>query len=156
MKSYKITDVKKFMGLLFANPTFDEYTLVEGTIKTFCTFNIDGDFEPKFFGEEAEGMSAERYSKWKRLRPLCTEIIKGHNTPLFMKFVFRIKPSQVPSFENDGSVESLLFNVRYDDNTLSITSAINKSVFTMNKDTDAQWDAIAHTFLVKAGIGFEE
>ena len=156
MKSYRITDIKKFMGLLFANPTFDEYTLVEATIKTYCSFNIEGEFDPKFFGDEADSVEKDRYTKWKRLRPLCTELIKGHNTPLFMKFVFRIDPSQVPSFENDGSAESLLFNIRYDGGSLVITSAVNKSVFTMDKSTDNQWDSIAEAFLVKAGIGFDE
>ena len=130
MKSYIVKDVKKFMGMLFANPMFDEYSLVEGTIKTFCTFNIEGDFNPQFFGENETGETLEdKYSKWKRLRPFCMEVIKGHNTPLAMKFVFRITPDQVPSFVNDGSVESLLFNIRYDENALTVTSAVNKSIF---------------------------
>ncbi|CBL22500.1 hypothetical protein CK5_10030 [Blautia obeum A2-162] len=44
----KINDVKNFMNQLLIGQTFDDFSLVEASITTFCSFTIDGKLHRDF------------------------------------------------------------------------------------------------------------
>ncbi|MCR5527559.1 MAG: DUF5721 family protein [Lachnospiraceae bacterium] len=156
MKLYKVKDIKKFMGLLFASSFFDEYYLREGMIRTFVDYNIDGTYHKDFFkNDDTVEQHEQKFALWSQLRPLCTSLIKGHNTPLSIKFVFGIEPEKLAAIDNDGSIASLLITIKFDENGISLTSAINKSIFTMDRSTDESWDSYVEKMLISAGLGID-
>lgn len=44
----KINDVKNFMNQLLIGQTFDDFSLVDASITTFCSFMIDGTLHRDF------------------------------------------------------------------------------------------------------------
>ena len=49
----KIKDVKNFMNQLLIGQTFDDFSLVEASITTFCSFTIDGKLHRDFFDSDS-------------------------------------------------------------------------------------------------------
>lgn len=155
MKLYKINDIKKFMNMLFASTFFDKYYLREGNIRTFIDYDIDGTYHPDFYKNDDSAAAYERkYASWEQLRPLCTSLIKGHNTPLAIKFVFGIEPEKIPEIENDGSTASFLLTIKFDESGITATSAVNKKIFTMEHSTDEAWDQYVERLFISAGLNF--
>ena len=48
----KINDVKNFMNQLLIGQTFDDFSLVDASITTFCSFMIDGTLHRDFFDSD--------------------------------------------------------------------------------------------------------
>ena len=146
------------MSHLFLKDTFDELNLINASIKTFCTYNIDGKFERNFFknDENSEVNNDRIYCKWSELKGTATNLIKGHNTPLFMKFIFSSDLSIIGEDLNDDTVESLTLTVKFYENGLTLTSAVNRKNFSLNKSIDAAWDKKTEELLIAASLNFDE
>ena len=85
---------KNCMSHLLLKPTFDEFSLVEGSIVTFNKFTIDGFLQKDFYEEAPE----KEYSDWRDLREFCFNIIKGKRTPLSFKFVLSLSKADFEKF----------------------------------------------------------
>ena len=93
MIALQIQDIKNFMSKLLLSQTFDNFLMVEGSIKTYNTIRIDGRIHKDFFtNEEKEEHHLEEreFSLWKEVKPFCLELIKGKKTPLGFQFVFQL------------------------------------------------------------------
>ncbi|XME01219.1 DUF5721 family protein [Lachnospiraceae bacterium C1.1] len=158
MRLFKIKNTKSFMSHLFLKDTFDELNLINASIKTFCTYNIDGKFERNFFknDENSEVNNDRIYCKWSELKRTATNLIKGHNTPLFMKFIFSSDLSIIGEDLNDDTVESLTLTVKFYENGLTLTSAVNRKNFSLDKSIDAAWDKKTEELLIAASLNFDE
>ncbi len=172
MQAYTIREVRKFMSVLLASNVFDGFEVEECIIQTFVTFRIDGRFHPEFFevaGEPAEsvesGDSAEGESRaegrggrgrafcaWEKLRPVCVALIKGHNTPLYMKFTLKKAPEDIPELEKGSDISAMIVNIIYKDGVLVVRSAVSSSEFTLDKGSEQSWDSYMGHFLSKAGL----
>ena len=53
----KINDVKNFMNQLLIGQTFDDFSLVEASITTFCSFTIDGKLHRDFFDSDSKQLA---------------------------------------------------------------------------------------------------
>jgi hypothetical protein len=147
------------MSHLFLKDTFDNYSLISADIKTFCTYSIDGKFEKNFFknDENTDHDQEKNYCKWSNLKSTATSLIKGRNTPLFMKFIFSLTPDILSEdAEIDEGVESLALTVRFDENALTVSSAVNRRNFSLDRSIDELWDKKAEKILLEAGLAFEE
>ncbi|MCR4893032.1 MAG: DUF5721 family protein [Lachnospiraceae bacterium] len=145
------------MSLLFAEHFFDAWHLSEGTIRTFVTYTIDGRYEKEFFhnGERAEE-DACPFVSWGILRESCLNLIKGRNTPLYMKFVLRKEPADFPALPDGDNVDALLLLIRFDSSGLVLTSGLSQKSFTMDKDAEEFWDKELRKLILSTGIAEEE
>ena len=80
----KINDVKNFMNQLLIGQTFDDFSLVEASITTFCSFTIDGKLHRDFFDSDSKQLADQSapYCPWKELKSYCYSIIRGKLPPL--------------------------------------------------------------------------
>lgn len=120
----KILDLKKFMSAFLVRDLLDDYSLIEGQVKTFCTWSVDGRLERTFFenktaagsavpdnaaesassvNHKASGTPAEKsapviYVRWSAVKPHIYNLMRGKRTPLFFKFVFFYPAEQLAQF----------------------------------------------------------
>ncbi len=165
MTALTISDIRNFMRQLFALETFDRFRLEEAVIKTYVTFTIDGGYEPGFFRNEdqteGEGDKTEQpeevpYVSWGKIRPAVFDLIKGKNTPLFMKLVLHADPARFPDLPEAENITALLLMVRFDASGLLLTTGVNQRTFSMSRESDAFWDETVRRALTKAGISYEQ
>ena len=149
MRSIEITNLKEFTSKLFAGTEFDDYLAPEIQISTAATFTIDGHLNEGFVGgdemqlpENREGIVA-----WKKLRPVCYEIIKGKKVPQQFKIVFKMPAGFAEDFIRESgcligaeSISGLYLNVHFKNGQLYCTTGISRSSFTMDKKLDVLWD----------------
>lgn len=126
MIALKITDLKKFMAELLGGRLFDEFMLGEGSVTTFCTMTISGNFRPEFFSDKTgdasktgsakqafadtttatptSGSNSDRAEKkaslvrWKQVKPFFFSFFKGKRMPLSFRFVFYYPEEQTNQY----------------------------------------------------------
>lgn len=166
MIALQITNIKQFMGKLLAGEDFDSFLLEEASISTYNTFMIDGHQNRDFYTtEEWEDKELRPYefSLWKKLRPICFELIKGKHTPTAFRFVLHLIPDYVPSILQKGDtavtpeqIRAFVLNIKYDGASLMLVTGTSFHTFLMDKTPDALWDNAVRQFLSKREISFEE
>lgn len=166
MIALKITNVKQFMAKLLAGEAFDSFLLEEASISTYNTFMIDGHQNRDFYSaEEWEDKELRPYelSAWKRLRPICFELIKGKRTPTAFRFVLHLIPDYAAGILQKGDtnvtpqqVRAFVLNIKYDGTTLMLVTGTAFHTFLMDKTPDALWDNAVRLFLSKHEISYEE
>ena len=150
---------KNCMSHLLLKPTFDEFSLVEGSIVTFNKFTIDGFLQKDFYEEAPE----KEYSDWKDLRDFCFNIIKGKRTPLSFKFVLSLSKADFEKFLTSNSldgfrpenIQGLYLNFRYDGTSLQCVTGTSLSIFTLDKSLENAWDEYVKKFFSKTEIEWE-
>lgn len=166
MIALKITNVKQFMGRLLGGEDFDSFLLEEAAISTYNTFRIDGHQNREFYtSDEWEDKEIRPYdfTKWKTIRPVCFDLIKGKRTPVSFQFVLRLIPEYTVSVlkQEETSVapeqiSGFLLNVRYDGLSLTLVTGTSYTTFLMDKSPDVLWDKAVRQFLSKREISYEE
>lgn len=166
MNAFQIKDIKGFMAALLTSETFDSFLLEEATITTYNTFIIDGRLVKEFFQSKDEDISflnEYEFSKWKDMRSLCFQLIKGKKTPVSFKFILHLSPSYAEKLLDTGDtnitteqLKAFLLNIKYDSGHLSLVTAISFHTFLLDKSADILWDSAIKEFLTKHGIEFDE
>lgn len=161
----KIKDKKDFIGKLLASECFDSFLLKEASIHGFVPYQIDGHINKSFFhGDDlnTNGYLAYEYAQWKDIRPVCFDLIKGKRTPTKFMFVLYLKPEAVNAmFEKAGLslenslVQNLILNIRFEQGEMSITTGVDYSGFTLDKQGEQLWDTTTRKFLDKKEIEYE-
>ena len=135
MISIEITDVKSFMNQLLLGEKFDRFRCLGFLISGYADFSMEGDV------------------LWKELRPLALEMIKGHETPKRMKFVYAMKQEQIPVFLNRKGipdvqdVSSLNFTILFQEGQMVCTTGCARSTFTLDKTVEQCWDKTMEAYL---------
>lgn len=164
MLSLKILDVKSFMGSLLIQKVFDSFLLSEAEITTYAHFSIEGRMNMKFYTEEEkEELKLEDYARWSEIKPYVFSIIKGNKLPAFIKIVMLLSAEnaervlqQSGASLNPGDINGLYLNIRYEKDTLLITTGTSVSTFTLDKTLDNYWDESIRKFLKKENIAAED
>lgn len=157
MISIKITDIPKFMSLLFSTEGFDGFYVPEASVKTFATFSIDGSTNKAFFEEDDDVCE---YARWTTLRPIVREIIKGKKTPVSMHFLFMLPKDKSSDILSNGGYMlneeciKLLFNIRYGSGEVHVISATNVTTFLPDRSYEEIWDKAFIRFFESTGVGF--
>lgn len=165
MISFKIKNVKQFMGKFLTSESFDSFLVEEASVSTFNTFLIDGRQNRDYYTtEEWEDKEIRPYdfTEWKTLRPFCYSLIKGRRTPAAFKFVLHLIPDYVPSVLKGGGtditpqqIKALVLTVRYDENGLTLVTGTSLRTFLLDKSADELWDKAMARFLDKREIAYE-
>ncbi len=161
MIAIKVVKQKNFMAKLLTSELFDNFLTEEVVIDTYNTFTIDGRIHKEFYknaNEEDDACPKEEFSKWEKLRPICLELIKGRQTPLGFKFILRLddqqKASLFETIDSDITMDqvSLGINIKFSSGEVVITTGVNYSIFTLDKEAEKAWDNYIPSFLESNGI----
>ena len=161
-------------GLLSDKETaFDQFLLSEAVIVTGNTCTIDGHINKDFYTKDEldilrqeaadEGrIFSEDMIRWRSAKSFCYDCIKGRKLPLSFRVNLCLAPENVRKFLSglDTSVtpeqvSSLNVNIKYDGSTLSCTTAVSLTIFTMDKSIEHSWDAMFSRFLSSHGYEFD-
>lgn len=155
----KINDMKGFTSHLLVKNTFEQMELVEGTVKTHSTFVIDGEKNTSYYADTDEEPE-NAYNTWEKLRPVCYEIIKGKQLPIYFKFVFRLDKEhtgrllwELPDFKPED-ITGLFLNIKYENGILSLTTGTSLKIFTLDKTVDKVFDRFVTGFLTENSIDY--
>lgn len=155
MKAFNIQNTKAFMSYLLGSEVFNDFLLEEATIKTFNTFNIDGRIIPEFYDDFEFGYE---FSSWKDIKPVCFNLIKGKQLPVFIHFVMQLKPEKIHSLLSSKStvdsslIKSFTLNIKYLNGEISIITATAATTFILDKTPDEVWDSYVEEFLNKYNL----
>lgn len=159
MLALEILSLKTFMNHLLTADTFEPFLLVEATLSTANTYNIDGHINPDFFPPE-EHIPYD-FRSWSEMKSLCFDLIKGKYTPLYFKFVLQLKPEHMQRILADNAadltqVKALVLNIRYDGSKAVLTTGVSYHTFVMNREVEQLWDKALCRYLAKKEIGYEK
>ena len=157
MHSIEIQDIRTFMGKLFTTECFDSFLAVEGDVTTFCRFKIDGTRMQDFFDTDPLAESgADPFVPWGLLRPRFFALIKGKRSPLSLRLTLKLNRKDTIAFLSGShlplkaeEVSGLLLNIHFSSHSLTITSGISLTVFTLDKSAEHLWDDYVCAFLKK-------
>lgn len=158
MISLNLTSQKTFITHLLLKDTFDNFQFIEGEIVTFNKFSIDG-FVQKNFYEDTQNLP--EYSYWKHVRDFCFSIIKGRQTPLSFRFIFRLSPQNTKLLLEQNqldfqpqNVQGLYLNMSYDSNGLKCITGTSLKLFSMDRSLEKTWDGMVQKFFEQKDIPF--
>ena len=161
----KIKDKKDFMAKLLTGDCIDSFLLKEASIYGFVPYQIDGHINRAFFADETDeaiAFTAYEYAQWKDIRPTCFDLIKGRRTPTKFTFILYLKPEAMTAmFEKaeisttESLVRNLILNIRFELGEISITTGVDYSGFTLDKQAEQLWDTTTGKFLAKKEISYE-
>lgn len=166
MISLTLKDTKTFMSHLLIKDTFDTFLLSEATIKTSCSYSIDGQINRAFYSDEEWNNLKEEdksYTTWNSQKPFCFSLIKGSKVPSAMKIVMLLSKEKTAdllgSIESGLSIDNingLFINIRYQEGHVSLITGTSINIFSLDKQLDATFDAYIRNFLINAGLDYEE
>lgn len=160
MTALELTELKTITAHLFLQDTFDHFCLIEGEIKTYNTFRIDGKVHREFYDTDTD---VQDYSRWEQLRGHCFNLIRGKRTPLGFRFVFSLSPENIrrltehtaPSLDPE-TIQGMYLNFHFDGSVLTCVTGTSFKTFIMNKELEHIWDETVQKFFRKHQIPFEK
>ncbi len=166
MIALQIINIKQFMAKFLAGDDFDAFLLEQATISTFNTFTIDGRENRDFYtAQEWEDRDLRPYefSVWKKVRPVCFDLIKGKHTPASFHFVLHLAPDHTEAVLKTGDtavtadqIKAFVLNIKYDGTSLTLVTGCSFHTFLMDKTPDTLWDRAVRQFLTKRQIDYDE
>lgn len=160
----KITDKKDFMNKLLGGDCFYSFLLKEASILGLIPFQLDGRLNTAFFTEddaEAAHFLSDEFVKWEDIRPTCFDLIKGKRTPTRFQFILYLKKdaaTQVLSKEEltmeSALIRHFVLNVRFEQGEITLTTAVDYSAFTLDKQAEHLWDQALMKFLSGKHISY--
>ena len=144
MKMYQIEEVKPFMAQLLLQETFDKFCVSVAEIRTIVPIAIKGTMSHDWLSpEDAEKYKELEYIPWKLLRPVVFELIKGKQTPDFLKIQFVY-------YSENGDCGGL--RVQFEAGTLTCLSTYTPAEFSLDRNAETLWDETCRAFLKKHEI----
>ena len=125
--------------------------------------NFTENYAPVSNAEDADAASFldYDYAQWKDIRPVCFDLIKGKRTPTKFTFVLYLKPEALSAMfekagisQQDSLVQNLILNIRFEQGEMSITTGVDYSGFTLDKQAEQLWDSTTRKFLDKKEIAY--
>ena len=157
MISIPINEVKLFMNHLLCRNTFDAFCVPELSLSTYASFHVDGHILKDYYTkEEYETLYKDRtpIARWKQLRPVCFELIRGNHTPLSFSIVLQLSSRAAETFlmETDtyftiSDINGLFVNLRYKDGKLTAVTGTSLKIFSMDKSLETAWDQKIQKFI---------
>ena len=159
-----INDKKDFMNKLLTGDCFHSFLLKEASILGFVPFQIDGRINKAFFSDEDPDSShflSDEYTKWEDIRPICFDLIKGKRTPTRFQFVLYLKKDAVNQLlskkqltRESSFVQNFVLNIRFEQGEMTLTTAVDYSTFTLDKQAEQLWDQALMKFLTSKQIAY--
>lgn len=165
MKAFLMTDQKQFMNQLLKSELFDNFLFIEAAIQGAISYSIDGHTNRDFFDDrelEELGTDHKNYLPFSHFRPICFELIRGTHTPIYMKLVLALSPSNTQKTLASTNCEltasdiaGVFLNLTFREGKMLLTTGISYHTFTLDHSFDEAWDKLAAKFLTNHGIAFD-
>lgn len=165
MKAFYMKDQKHFMNQLLKSELFDHFLLAEATIHGAVSYQIDGHVNRDFYdADKLAALTADgsEYLPFSYLRPVFFELIRGRHTPLYLKFVFLLSPSNAKKtiLSSDtgfgpDDISGIFLNLTFRDGQMVLTTGVSYRTFTTDHSFDIAWDTLAARFLTNHGLDFD-
>ena len=161
MIALQLTPIKEIMNQLLIKDSFDIFLLREATLQMGISYVIDGSYNKDFFTEEELNEQPKLYDliSWSEVKSTMLNLIKGKKTPLAFQITFYLSNTQLSSILADElsnhDIKALGINLKYENNRLLLTSAINYSTFTLDKSIEPLLEDYIINFLKSHSIDFE-
>jgi len=151
-------EIKDFMNKFLAGDLFQDFTLLESVITNGITYSVDGRLS-KDATEEQRNQFPDGMIGINSIRPILFQMVKGSQTPSYMKFVLALSREQVVSILNsircENDVQNLFINITYQNQQLLCTTGVSYNTFCKDKALEAEWDRVVMLYLKKHQIFFE-
>lgn len=144
MISLKLCSIKDATRKLFTETPFDFFSVLEASIVSYVTFTMDGHCNPDFFEEGNE--EPPRLVSWKRLRPICYEIIKGKRIPISFQILFFITSAEAansfsePDLTLNRDIDGYTVRIFYKSRTLTLSTGTVFKTFSMDRESERLFD----------------
>lgn len=136
MKAFQINDNKGFMKVLLSGDSFDEWILSEATVIKGASLILEGI------------PTGDSPTKYKSLKNIIFEFIRGKETPSYMKFVLLFP-------EAAEGVLSRSLNVLFRDGMITVTTGVALEGFSLDRSIENDWDVKVTAFLEGLGIDIQ-
>ena len=166
MKAFLLPEKKEFMNLLLRSSVFDQFLLSHASIHTAVNYEIDGHLNTSYFTEEElaqKQLTGLSYMPYRELRPACYAFIKGHQTPLYFKFVLMLSPANMENTIRAActsvtfdDISAIYLHIIYQNYQIILTTGVSYRNFILDKSFEKEWDKYAQSFLIKNRIIFSE
>ncbi len=135
------------MSRLLINNMFDDFLLSNLKLTTMVDFEIDGKCNKEWDDFEGE------YISWSRIKPIVYGLIKGSKTPSKMKIIMLTEEAN----DDEGviSKDKKVINIKYDNDELTITTAISMATFSLDNTKAKEWDNVVEKLLSDNEIEYE-
>lgn len=156
MIALQIINVKDFMNKLLTTSAFEDFLLAEASIIHGVTYHIDGHIEPNDILDESSidiQQEITTHIPFLQIQHNIFHLIKGKQTPSYMKFVLLLSPSAQNKFVekinslDEGRAESFYLNILFQNGKLLLTSGLSALIFTKDKHLSNEWDNNLRCFL---------
>lgn len=161
MIALHLTEIKDFMNKYLAGDLFQDFLLSEATIINGITYSIDGrlskDASSELWEQYPEGIISI-----KDIRPMLFQMVKGKQTPTYMKFVLSLSREQVLTIMRQiqtptpaENIGNLCVNITFQNQQILCTTGVSYSTFCKDKLLEAEWDRVFTLYLKKHQIFYE-
>ncbi len=161
MIALHLLETKDFMNKFLAGDLFQDFLLLESTITNGITYSIDGRLN-KDASEEQQTLFPDGMVGMGSIRPMLFQMVKGTQTPSYMKFVLALSGNQVNQLMSNlnttsspSDVRNLCINITYQNQQLLCTTGVSYSTFCKDKILEQEWDRVVSLYLKKHQIFFE-
>lgn len=161
MIALHLQETKDFMNKFLAGDLFQDFLLLESTITNGITYSIDGRLA-KDASEEQQAQSPDGMIALGNIRPMLFQMVKGTQTPSYMKFVLALSGQQTAQLieglqgtAGANDVRNLCINITYQNQQLLCTTGVSYSTFCKDKVLESEWDRVVSLYLKKHQIFFE-
>ena len=156
MTAFEIPELGVFMPKLLKTSLFDPFLLVEATVRTSVTWQVDGRLHLEFFSEqerEEKRLQDCPCTPFSLVRETVFSMMKGKNLPLSFQFVFLLAPENTGKLLAEAglgsaadAVSGLHLNLNYRNGKLTATTGVSYRTFTRDKAAEQEWDAAVEKF----------
>lgn len=161
MISIIIDNQKDFTSRLLVKNDFDNLLFINGSIKTFADFSIDGKLNKDYYSSE-EDISDNTYTAWSNYKNICYNMLKGTRKPLSFKFNFIIPSEIVDTFKKEYDlrleeyfIKYLNLNIRFENGVLSVVTAITSNGFSLDKTAENLYDKFICNYFTNLNIEYK-
>lgn len=154
MLAFECLDLKKFMNSLLIDNTFDSFVFIKGSFMTDFYTSIDGTLN-----KDENDDNKESFISYKVIKPFIFQLIKGKKLPRAFKMTLGMPKDALNKYSNkyepdtkDVKLNGLFINIKYENSTLSVTSACSINGLDLNHIFDTHWDNSVQTFFNEKGL----
>lgn len=143
MISLKLCSMKDATRRLLIEEDFDFFSVLEASVVSYITFSMDGHCNADFYEDDEE---KPRLVSWKKLRPICYDIIRGKKTPVSFHIEFFLTGEEAaarfcePDLTLNHDIEGYTVRLTYRSRALSLSTGTVFSTFSMDRESEHLFD----------------
>jgi len=136
--------IKSVMNQLLKGSAFDGFLVRGAEISVFTKIEISGILDKRYLPECELNTINRNYILWSEIKRFILSLVKGGRTPNTLKIVFSVPDEQVKAMHKNAS--AMFLNLLYEEGKLRFTTAVGQISFSLDKSSDAVWDAYVRDF----------